>query len=202
MRLKKWLFTSAFALAYCFLSCKSESDKEESIQLILSNKQVQINDSVKVTLSNGNNVSALSISPNAGLFRNGYYIAPKTLASSIFIIELKTTINNKTYSENCTIIRGEKIDSTISFSKTILPILVSNCNFNGCHGNGSRAGRVELSQHDSVVKHLVAYQPTQSSLYLSLIKTDPLRRMPPAGPLNNNRIQLISNWIEQGAVNN
>jgi hypothetical protein len=199
MNLKKWWYIKFYAIVCCFISCKSEIDNETQKRILLSKSEVSIGDSIAVSLSDGSKISSLSIVPNVGTFRNGYYSAPSTLANQALSVEL--TANNA-YSERCTIIRGSTTDSTISLWQTILPILTNNCNFSGCHGNGSRAGKVELSSYDSVIKFVVRYQPTQSILYLSLIKTDPLRRMPPAGPLNNNRIQLISNWIEQGALNN
>jgi hypothetical protein len=190
------------ALLMIHLGCKSETENEVPIKLEVSKSTLQIGDSTKLSISIGKQIESVTIIPNVGRFRNGYYIAPATLANQQLLVTLQVTAGGIVYTTNCTIIRGLKTDSTISFSKTILPILTNNCNFSGCHGNGSRAGRVELSTLDSVSKHLVNYQPEQSILYLSLIKADPLRRMPPAGPLNQNRIQLIHNWIEQGSLNN
>ncbi len=186
----------------CLVSCKSDSENKEDVQLILSSNQVQIGDSISVILSNESQLTSVTIIPNVGQFRNGYYIAPQTLATQALTITLRTKLNDTEIAKNCTIVRGLVVDSTISFTSSIMPILVGNCNFSGCHGNGSRAGGVDLSIYDSVLKHVVLYQPTQSILYLSLVKTDPLRRMPPAGPLNNNKIVLIQNWITQGALNN
>lgn len=196
------LFINSLLASLFLLSCKSETEKEEVVELVVSNGRIQIGDSVQLSISNGKQIESVTIIPNAGRFRNGYYIAPATLANQQLLVTLQVTAGGVVYSTNCTISRGLKTDSAISFSKTILPILTNNCNFSGCHGNGSRAGKVELSTLDSVSKHLVNYQPEQSILYLSLIKADPLRRMPPAGPLNQNRIQLIRNWIEQGCLNN
>lgn len=184
------------------VSCKSDTENKEDVQLFLSSNQVQIGDSISVTLSDGSSLSVITISPNAGQFRNGYYVAPHTLAAQSLTITLQTNLLGKAIVKNCTVVRGSMVDSTVSFTTTVEPILIRNCNFSGCHGNGSRAGRVDLSGYDSVSKHIVLYQPAQSLLYLSLVKTDPLRRMPPAGPLNNDQRLLIYKWIEQGALNN
>lgn len=91
---------------------------------------------------------------------------------------------------------------TVNFSTQVLPLFVKNCNFRACHGNGSKAGNVELSNYANTMEAVVAYKPEQSLVYISLIKTDPLRRMPPAGPLHQPQVDLVRKWIAQGAKNN
>jgi Planctomycete cytochrome C len=90
----------------------------------------------------------------------------------------------------------------VSYAQTIKPLLANNCNFSGCHANGSRGGKVELSVYDSVKTSVFPFNADASKLYFSLIKTDPLRVMPPAGKLHADKIQSVWLWIEQGALNN
>lgn len=144
-----------------------------------------------------------SLTPNIGaLVTNQYYVAPLTLLKDSTWVTLYAQTATQTASSKILLVKAQATDTVISFTQTIQPLLVANCNFSGCHGNGSRAGRVELNTYDSVVKYVEPYQPSQSLLYTSLIKTDPLRRMPPAGPLHAYKIDWVRKWIEQGAVNN
>jgi hypothetical protein len=90
----------------------------------------------------------------------------------------------------------------VSFSQTVLPLFVSNCNFSGCHGNGSRGGRVELSSYDSVMNAVIPFAAINSKAYYAMVKPDPLRVMPPAGKLHQHKIDAVKHWIDQGALNN
>lgn len=145
---------------------------------------------------------AVSFSPDIGTLNEaGYYIAPSSLLHDSLRVTFTAQSGNHVRTASTTVLKSDRNDTVISFGHTIMPLLQANCNFSGCHGNGSKAGNVDLSDFTSVIRHVVPHKPAQSLLYLSLIKPDPSRRMPPAGALHAYRIAYVRKWIEQGALN-
>ncbi len=183
------------------IACTSSQDEEMSLQT--STHVLKTGDTLSFYTYHAKGDVSYRVAPNLGsLVSAQNYKAPLTLLTDSTWVTLYAQTATQTASSNILLVKAQATDTVISFTQTIQPLLVANCNFTGCHGNGSRAGRVELSTYDSVVKYVVPYQPSQSLLYTSLIKSDPLRRMPPAGPLHTYKINWVSKWIEQGAVNN
>lgn len=92
---------------------------------------------------------------------------------------------------------------TIYFSAQILPILQSNCAFSGCHNAASAQDGVILDSYENTILtgEVVAFDLGESELYEVLIENDLEDRMPPppASALNNDQIELIAEWILQGA---
>lgn len=143
------------------------------------------------------------LSPDIGeVTPQHYYKAPSSLLndSQQVVITAVTTVQSG--SKTILIVKRDAYDTVISFTKTIMPLMIANCNFQGCHGNGSKAGKVDLRTYEATMNTVVKHQPSKSLLYLSLIKPDPVRRMPPAGALHAYRINYFKKWIEQGALNN
>ncbi|MFN5324050.1 MAG: c-type cytochrome [Bacteroidota bacterium] len=89
----------------------------------------------------------------------------------------------------------------VCFEKEILPLLVSNCSQSGCHNSVSSADGVILTDYANILAtgEVSPGNPDESDLYEVLIKGE----MPPQGetPLTQQQIDLISNWISQGAKN-
>lgn len=198
MKLSKYRFIVVLCLMF---SCKKEST--EMLTLSASKKVLKTGDSLQLSVQHAGDAVQFSFAPTMGqLSADGIYRAPQSLYQDSTIITLKAQSGVQTSKVSILLIKASETDTVISFNQTIMPLLVANCNFSGCHGNGSRAGRVELSSYDSVRKHLVVYQPEKSLLYTSMIKPDELRRMPPAGPLHTYKLTWVRNWIEQGARNN
>jgi hypothetical protein len=198
--MKKALF-----ILLCILLMWACKDKDENTTQFRLNipEVVHIGDSIKIGVVNNNASVRFSLMPNAGFVSDGmYYVAPPTLAADSLVVALMATSANEMASQNIRVIRGDRPDSTLSYKEVIEPLLSANCNFSGCHGNGSRAGGVNLENYTSTLSWVDAYRPLNSLLYLSLIKHDPLRRMPPAGPLHSYKIKQVSIWIEQGALQN
>jgi hypothetical protein len=197
--------TYLFMLMLMSLSaCKNTLD-DASNTLLVNPKQVYLKtgDSIKFTITNATANTVIKLQPNIGDFKSGnWYVAPSSILNDSTQITLAITDDKRQVNASITLLKSDVNDTIISFSKTILPLMVANCNFQFCHGNGSRAGKVELSTYDSVMKIVSVYQPTKSLLYTSLLKPDPLRRMPPAGPLHAYKINYIKKWVEQGALNN
>ena len=81
-----------------------------------------------------------------------------------------------------------------SFKEDILPILTNRCAFAGCHVAGGPEG-VDLRTYDTVI----AGDARESELVEVIVEGE----MPPGGPpLPAAQIQLIVDWINEGAKNN
>jgi hypothetical protein len=91
----------------------------------------------------------------------------------------------------------------IEFNRDIRPILSNNCFV--CHGpdNNLRKAKLRLDdEKDAHAKVIKAGQPVASELFRRLITDDPAEKMPPVKfmkQLTKQEIQLIHDWIEQGA---
>lgn len=198
------IFNLCIVLLVLLSSCKNTLD-DASNTLLVNPKQVYLKtgDSIQFTMTNATANAVIKLQPNIGDLKPGnWYVAPSSILNDSTQITLAITDDTRQVNATITLLKSDVSDTIISFNKTILPLMVANCNFQFCHGNGSRAGKVELSTYDSVMKIVSVYQPTQSLLYTSLLKPDPLRRMPPAGPLHAYKINYIKMWVEQGALNN
>jgi len=185
-------------------ACKNTVD-DASNTLLVNPKEacLKTGDSVQFTITNATINTVINLQPNIGEFKSGnWYVAPSSVLNDSTQIILTIIDGSRQANASITLLKSDVTDTVISFNKTILPLMVANCNFQFCHGNGSRAGKVELSTYDSVMKSVTAFKPNSSKLYLSLLKADPLLRMPPAGPLHAYKINYIKKWIEQGALNN
>jgi hypothetical protein len=158
-----------------------------TLQLMADNKQVSANQ---------------WITSSGTIDNTGRIIAPAHIDLDTVLATIVAVYQKQQTSIQVKMTKASFKQPPISYTKTIQPLLVNNCNFSGCHANGSRAGRVELSIYDSVRANLIPYNAAASKLYYSLIKTDPLRIMPPAGKMHAASIQSFWLWIEQGARNN
>lgn len=183
-------------------SCKHEPQLDEDLKRLPHLFTIKTSDSLVIKINRDFIGRDFYLEPNIGVLRNDYvYFSPSSIARDSTLVMIKLTENNQTVA-SILLIKQDAGDTIVSFQRVMMPLFISNCNFQGCHGNGSRAGKVSLINYDSTIKHVVTYQPERSLLYLSLIKADPLRRMPPAGPLNGNRMIWVKKWIEQGCLNN
>ncbi len=90
----------------------------------------------------------------------------------------------------------------ISFQHQVLPIMISACAYSGCHDVVSAAEGVVLDSYERVIKEVKPGNPNGSALieYLGDGGDDAMPP-PPAMSLNHQQIQLIRNWIDQGAEN-
>lgn len=91
----------------------------------------------------------------------------------------------------------------IYFEKDVLPILLTNCAFSGCHNSATAQDDVILDSYKSVMDSDVvrAYRLDNSDLYEAITDNDPDDQMPPppAQRLSSAQIETISKWILQGA---
>ncbi len=93
---------------------------------------------------------------------------------------------------------------TVYFENHILPVLVSNCALSGCHDANTASDGVRLDNYTNIIStgEVVPFDPSDSELFEVLIEDDPDKYMPPTGKLDDATIDLIAEWISQGAKNN
>jgi hypothetical protein len=99
---------------------------------------------------------------------------------------------------------GDTIKDSICFAEEILPMILSNCAKSGCHDAAANTQDLKPLISFITVKHYVqAGSPSQSELYQS-ITANGQDLMPPNGnaPLTAAQINLIYDWIVQGAKQN
>ena len=91
----------------------------------------------------------------------------------------------------------------VDFSRDVKPILKSNCY--GCHGPSQQMNNFRLDRRRDAMRGgtivMIAPGSSQSShLYLRLISEDHIGApMPPTGTLPKEQVEIIKNWIDQGA---
>jgi len=84
-------------------------------------------------------------------------------------------------------------DTVVSYSKTIVPLLTTQCNLSGCHEGGSPDG-------DFTAYAGVKEKANGGSLYNRVVT---LKDMPKAGfTLTDQERAYFAQWINQGALNN
>jgi len=93
----------------------------------------------------------------------------------------------------------------IYFNQDVLPILNSNCAFSGCHDMASAEDGVILETYEDVIAtaDVEPFNLDDSEIYEVLVDLDEDERMPPAPTtrLSSDQIQIIAQWILQGAEN-
>ena len=113
---------------------------------------------------------------------------------------------------SCTYQKGEiyvacVLPTTVSFKNDVMPIFNAQCNGSGCHNGATDAGHLNLESSVAYSQLLNVgsgevdtLNPQASILYTSLISASNV--MPPAGKLDDCKIKLILQWIQQKAKNN
>ena len=95
---------------------------------------------------------------------------------------------------------------TVYFENEILPLIVSSCATTDCHDVASAQDDIILVDYASIIENgkIKPGDPDESKLYKKITDNDPNDRMPPppGEPLNQEQVQKIRIWIEQGAFNN
>lgn len=95
---------------------------------------------------------------------------------------------------------------SIYFEQQVLPLIVSSCAIPGCHDPGTAEDNVILNSYENIMNtaDVDPFDPEGSDLYEVITEDDPDKFMPPPGeypPLSAEEVQLIQNWILQGAQN-
>ncbi|MFA7331254.1 MAG: c-type cytochrome domain-containing protein [Candidatus Delongbacteria bacterium] len=98
------------------------------------------------------------------------------------------------------------VDGDVSFSRDVQPILQGNCTL--CHGADGSSGGLDLGslaglRAGGVSGAVVVAGAADSSLLVArLEESNPALRMPAGGQLPALQIDVIRDWIDQGAVDN
>jgi hypothetical protein len=189
------------------VSCKHEQEQtpETNLQLSFSTTSCYDGDTIMISAYVNGTPYTGELNWNGAVIEHSGYsysaITPLIYTDSTSLL-ITAQLGTQKISQVIRIKKRALSKPIVSYLNTIQPLLNSNCNFSGCHGNGSRAGKVELSCYDSTLKSVAPYNANASLLYIAMVKTDPLRVMPPAGKLHDDKIEHVKTWIEQGAGKN
>lgn len=93
----------------------------------------------------------------------------------------------------------------IYFEQDVLPLLVSACAQSGCHDAATHEHGVVTESYETIMASndlVEPGQPNESELIHVLFETgDDLMPPPPNAPLTDEQIAVLTDWIEQGALN-
>lgn len=89
----------------------------------------------------------------------------------------------------------------VCFERDVLPILSNSCAYNDCHNPDDRAGGIQLTTYNGVLRAVTPNNYRASKLYTSMV-TFPVMPPKPYDRLGVEDLSIIAAWIEQGAKNN
>ena len=90
-------------------------------------------------------------------------------------------------------------DTVVSYQDDIVP-LWGQCV--GCH-NGNTPPKMDTDSYTNLINgYIVKGDADASILYKSLLGTGGISLMPPGSKWPQSKIDLVKNWINQGALNN
>jgi len=90
-------------------------------------------------------------------------------------------------------------NSSVSFSKDVLPIFTSRCT--SCHGGSNPRAGVDLSSYDAVMNSgAITAGDAQNSVLVQAVQIGQMPRS--GGRLSAAQVQLIADWVNAGAPNN
>ena len=93
--------------------------------------------------------------------------------------------------------------ATVSFANDVLPLIESRCI--GCHGGDRTEEGLDLKSHASIIAGstngpVIVPGDAANSLLVEMVAT---QKMPKRGPkLTPPQVQLITDWVNQGALDN
>ncbi|HEY0976314.1 MAG TPA: c-type cytochrome domain-containing protein [Flavobacteriales bacterium] len=97
--------------------------------------------------------------------------------------------------------------NVVYFEQQILPLLISNCAVPGCHNTATDDNDgIQITSYATLMNSGIIEMgdPFDSDLWEVINENDPDDRMPrpPQNPLSQAQIDLIGQWLQQGAQNN
>ncbi len=97
---------------------------------------------------------------------------------------------------------GDTLKDSICFNEDVLPLILSNCSKSGCH-DGKSWNIPNLTNFSQILNFVLPGKPSQSKLYNDITAIFSGRMPPmPNNPLTQVQINLIKEWILEGAKNN
>ncbi len=97
--------------------------------------------------------------------------------------------------------------SVAYFQNDVMPIFASSCAMTGCHNAASAQDGVVLTTYANIMNtgEVDPGNPNNSEIFEAITESDPDKKMPPPSSgitLTQDQINLINDWIAQGAQNN
>jgi hypothetical protein len=97
-------------------------------------------------------------------------------------------------------------EDSIYFQQQILPLFASSCAINECHDQASHEDDVILDSYSNIIStgDIEGGNPNAGDIMEVITENDPDDVMPPDPypPLSGDEIQMIEDWILQGALQN
>lgn len=114
-----------------------------------------------------------------------------------------TTDTTKHNNNNNTDTTTNTVDTSLCFSRDILPIFIANCTQSGCHNATDRAEGYVFTSYETITsRSFVKGNATATKLYKSIVTKGSSRMpQPPYPALTDAQIALIGRWINEGANN-
>lgn len=124
----------------------------------------------------------------------------KNLLQFTLIIALSLSMTSCYYDSVLEPIDGENGD-VVSYQNDIIPIWAESCV--SCHNGNEPPNLLDEVSYDELLNGYVVPEDSEASvLYKSLLGIDGVSLMPPGSMLPNAKINLVKDWIDQGALNN
>lgn len=123
----------------------------------------------------------------------------KKIFSLLLITSFSLLVSSCYYDEFDEIDNGTNSGVKVSYTADVAPIW-GQCV--GCH-NGNQSPNLSTNSYQNLINgYVIPGNSGESKLYNSLIGAKGVAQMPPDSQLSSTKINLVKNWIDQGAKNN
>ncbi len=94
-------------------------------------------------------------------------------------------------------------NGVVCFETQILPLFQTNCAKSGCHDANTQADGLRFDNYYGIMEEIVPGNPAEGDIMEAIREDDADKIMPrpPAAPLSQDQIALLTLWILQGAQN-
>lgn len=198
------------------LSCRKDSETTLP-QLSISPSYITIGEgetaqfTAQIKDMGNQNVIWEVLSLTGNITSTGLYLAPSQVSgdSIVIVIKAKSAVDEQINNTAVVVIKNTQVDTTgnpppssLTYTTQIKPIINANCAYSGCHAGSNPAEGIHLGTYAGVMELVYPNQPGESELYEVITEDDEDDMMPPNGPLPQAQIQLIYQWIANGAPEN
>lgn len=182
------LLVGLLGMAFILNSCSDSGDDPDPC---LNGPEITV-DEIKVSVE-GKETGEITVSATGGTSPYMYSIDGTNFQSSGTFSNLGAddyTVVVKD-ANDCTDTEMATVDEVpeVFYSNQIRPILDANCQNSNCHGGNSNIPTFATYADVSAKADRIKFRTGNGT-------------MPPNGPLANSDVQLIADWVDQGAPNN
>jgi hypothetical protein len=134
---------------------------------------------------------------------SGVFTAPATItADSLQIVVRAISMLDSTVFSQSTITILNSADSSLCFTRDILPMLSANCGISGCHDATTRAAGDNYTTYEGTLHAVERGNARSSRLFTAITQFNVNSRMPPppAPAMAPNQVLKIGQWINEGAI--